>query len=233
MALCKLRKKAVAVAYSAADTVDDLEYYVVKVRRFFAEEHIGTVFPEAMRYFAALQERSPSPVGIYLVFTFQANKGAMEAVAPEDALAERAAVRDADVSSLIAYTPASSVWKDESREVFFDFMKRLRLALLDVCGDATADGDDGFFLDWPDPATGIPVNTERGGSCFNDCGAVEEFFAFESVLVAGPGGGCRITQHPLFGLNMYPAAGVLVLPQSQEKTLGDALNTWKHSKSTE
>jgi hypothetical protein len=150
-----------------------------------------------------------------------------EVAATKAVISPAGKANDNDFSELILYTPASVEWKDRSRERFFQFMKAAkeqihkRLALVDGNDNRTTV----FFMDWPDPATGLPVKSKRGPSTFSDADTIERFFSYNSVLIAGPGGGCRMIEHPRFGLNVYPAAGVLVVPKSEEEVLCEAVRS--------
>lgn len=136
-----------------------------------------------------------------------------------------ASTADTRVSYLMGRHPESLVWKDSSRERFFEFCRHITDALVrspSPLGNSretqkaqpVGDGATAFFLDWCDPATGLPMNTERGSSAFVDGDAIEQMFPFHSVLVAGAGC-CRMIEHPVFGLCVYPASAVLAFATDQ------------------
>ena len=135
-------------------------------------------------------------------------------------------------TSLIAFSDDATEFKDESREHFFNFMREVRGRLCtsrspsvsssSQCETASngIDGGDNastvsplldanskWFVDWVDPATGLPVNTNTTSTIFCESDGVEQLLKMEIVYVNGPGGGCRLIKHPQYGINSYPASG--------------------------
>lgn len=198
------------------------EYHLIKLSIFFAQEHIFTVFPECRDYVNAMKSKG-TKCSVYLITTFQSNDG--ELVAPsskelhdEKAAFDAALIKTDKISSLISYNSASVVWKDASREVFFDFLDEISAlmekAFLHCDGDAPP-----YFLDGPDPASGVALRSQRGPTIMSDADIIDNFFPFDSVLIAGPGGGCRMASHPIFGLSVYPSSLVVAIPESEEEKL--------------
>ncbi|KAI5689802.1 hypothetical protein MNV84_05975 [Leishmania braziliensis] len=230
-----------------------MEVVLLRCPQFYAKENLMTVFPEAERRAqfirAAQASGESSEANYYLLYTFQSADfvrsedlatldgdesqdltGADdEATTGEPSTAPspvcpRLKTED-DFSELIRISPTSVEWKDRSRERFFSFMAAARARLEKYFGSAN-ESSSCFFMDWPDPATGLPICTERGSTIFSDADAIQQFFSFNSVLIAGPGGGCRMIEHPRFGLNVYPAVGVLVVPRDAEGSLCEVIRSF-------
>ncbi|KAK7201105.1 hypothetical protein NESM_000171100 [Novymonas esmeraldas] len=248
-----MRRRCLLVDTVRVSGFTDMEAVLLRCPKFFAKENLVTVFPEAERCAQHLQSASaPSaPPHYYLLYTFQASDfveeeriacsetGESQALTSEDDDAPTgttsatpspvyspAKTTEDDFSDLIHYSPTSVEWKDRSRDRFFSFMAAVR-ARVEARLGCTDEPSPRFFMDWPDPATGLPITSERGASIFCDADAMQQFFAFNSVLIAGPGGGCRMIEHPRLGLNVYPAAGVLVLPQDAEAMLCETIRSFE------
>ncbi|EPY29953.1 hypothetical protein STCU_04309 [Strigomonas culicis] len=235
----KARKRNLVLTNRFHIEHEDLEFHVFRVSNFFASENIYTVFPSCGEYMndASAQDEQKN---LYLIVTFQANMGQLLDATEEELNAEREAfekalrvkptdgqqkesitspsVKDDGASALIGYMPESAIWKDESRESFFRFMEAIQKTLA-----ARLPQGERVFMDWPDPATGIPMCTARGCSSFTDSDVIEHFFNFNTVLVAGAKGSCRMVEHPRLGLNVYPSCGVVALPAKQEDAFLETL----------
>lgn len=219
-----------------ADVDVPMEFHLVRVSRFFARENIFTVFP-ACKAFAEAMERSegePSKGQTYLLYTFQSGKYVGTAASDAELAEERAAFEAAvpgdgekkGMRSIIGYEPETQIWKNESREHFFQFMSRVQQVLEDTMPDSSEGrGSPSFFIDWSDSETGLPMRTERGGSTFVDSDAIQQHFSFDSMLIVGAKGACQITVHPVFGETMYPATAVIHCATRDEDRLKEALLT--------
>ncbi|KPI90187.1 hypothetical protein ABL78_0705 [Leptomonas seymouri] len=243
-----MRRRNVVVDSATAAAFPDMEFVLLRCPKFYAKENIETVFPAA----AHVAERFPSltqrDVSYYLLYTFQSANYIMQkpgevdesTLTLDDASQDLSSdgddassvvsspsdkVNEDYFSELIQYTPSSVEWKDCSRERFFQFMKTARERIRERLHASTGDVPPALFMDWPDPATGLPVKSKRGPSTFNDSDAIQQFFSYNSELISGPGGGCRMIEHPRFGLNVYPAAGVVALPRCEEAVLCDAVRS--------
>eukprot|EP00758_Cryptobia_borreli_P018010 Tbor_TRINITY_DN6312_c0_g1::TRINITY_DN6312_c0_g1_i1::g.17842::m.17842 len=64
-----------------------------------------------------------------------------------------------------------------------------------------------WFVDWTDPATGLPYHSNSSSSVYCEADGIEQLLKIEVVYINGPGGGCRMVVHPLFGMDVYPATG--------------------------
>lgn len=248
-----MRRRNVLVDNLQAALFPDMEFMLLRCPKFYAKENLETVFPDAARAAYNLPSSAAAKdLTYYLLYTFQPsdyvrqkpgeeNEAAIsldqdsQDISSDDDVASTAAAsptgkaNDDDFSELISCTPVSVEWKDRSRERFFQFMKaakaRIRERLSAAATTASGDASSTLFMDWPDPATGLPVKSKRGPSTFNDADTIQQFFSYNSVLIAGPGGGCRMIEHPRFGLNVYPAAGVVVVPRGGEELLCAAVRS--------
>lgn len=248
-----MRRRCLLVDTIRLSDFADMEAVLLRCPKFYAKENLVTVFPQAerrVRFIQAAQgDGDSSEANYYLLYTFQSSdfvpgeepaglhSGKSQSLTSEDdgaATVQTSAApspvclplkKEDGLSELIHYSPASVEWKDRSRERFFRFMAAALARLERHLGSANKSSSR-FFMDWPDPATGLPLCTERGATIFCDADAILQFFSFNSVLIAGPGGGCRMIEHPRFGLNVYPAAGVLVLPRDAEETLCETIQSF-------
>ncbi|KAG5473210.1 hypothetical protein CUR178_03129 [Leishmania enriettii] len=249
-----MRRRCLLVDTIQLPNFPPMEVVLLRCPKFFAKENVITVFPAAKRCMqviqASLEDADASEANCYLLYTFQPSdfvpgEGVaglegeeLQSLADQDdegAIADPSAApltagspskkAEDGFSELIRYSPTSAEWKDRSRERFFRFMAAAQARLEKHLGNANKLSSH-FFMDWADPATGLPICTERGAATFCDADAIEQFFSFRSVLIAGPGGGCRMVEHPRFGLNMYPAAGVVVLPRHAEEVLCEAIRSF-------
>lgn len=125
--------------------------------------------------------------------------------------------------SLIASTESTKEFKDLSREKFFSFMEQVQAAVecIRICDGSSADaGDEAAvsnrtnctWVDWTDPATGLPVLGTVGPATYCECDALEQLCSVDVEVVAGAGGACRMVQHPKWGVNVYPASGFVAVP---------------------
>ncbi|KAG5472442.1 hypothetical protein LSCM1_03841 [Leishmania martiniquensis] len=242
-----MRRRCLLVDTIRLASFPGMEAVLLRCPKFFAKEHVMTVFPAAERCLRRIQG---TPAGgealeaaCYLLYTFQPSDfapgesvtsvdgGEGQGLAGEDdggdtsgpsatpsTVVSSSSIAEDGFSELIQYSPTAGEWKDRSRERFFTFMVAVQARLAKHLGNANTSSSR-FFMDWPDPATGLPICTDRGGTTFCDADAIQQFFSFHSVLIAGPGGGCRMVEHPRLGLDVYPAAGVLVLPRDAEEVL--------------
>lgn len=241
------RARNVVIDAARPSSFPHLEFHLRKLNRFFIAENIYTTFPDTVEYARSVAECSSDSgrVTACLLYTFQANDGAYAPATNEDLAEERRAFLeglaghplnpvvdntdhtsglDNRVSELIGYDPAAALWKDISREVFFAFCDAIHSTLAAALPkSAELDSQEPFFMDWCDPATGLPMRTARGGSNFMDADAIEQMFPYDSIMVAGAGGGCRIVKHPVFGLCVYPAAAVLFFPEESLEAVKEAL----------
>lgn len=185
----------------------------------------------------------------YLLYTFQPCDFVMERASDEDSdyqglsscdesgttassavspVSSSVIKKDENTSSAsVSPAPAPVMeWRDRSRDRVYKFMALAKRRLRE-CLQHTSEGANGlaFFMDWPDPATGLPACSERGATTFSDADTVEQFFPFKKVMVAGPGGGCYMVEHPRFGLNVYLDAAVLVVPHVLEEKLCEAVRS--------
>lgn len=221
------------------------EFHLIKLSSFYAAENIFTVFPDCQR-FTQDWEKNGEKCTVFLMCTFQPNNGELVQVSKNEKDAEEAAlqaalVKSSNVSALISYSPASCDWKDRSRLIFFDFLKEVQDALetafpsrlvsssrqmneADVISEGVKEGKL-FFVDGPDPASGVALTSQRGPSTISESDIMEFFFGFHSVLVATAGGGCRMIEHPSFGLNVYPASLVIAIPSDKEDELICVVNS--------
>ncbi|GET90828.1 hypothetical protein, unknown function [Leishmania tarentolae] len=239
-----MRRRCVVLGTVELSDFAEMEVVLLRCPKFYARENLVTVFPEAEQRAGHIQaahaDGESSEANYYLLYTFQpsdfvpdeepsrldsdellgqANEdGGAGTVEKQATMSSPLQKKDDSFSGLIQYSPASVEWKDRSRERFFSFMAAVQARLEKHLGSANKISSR-FFMDWPDPATGLPRCTERGSTIFCDADAIQQFFSFNSEIIASPGGGCRMIEHPRFGLNVYPAAGVLVLPRYAEETL--------------
>ncbi|KPA83273.1 hypothetical protein ABB37_02946 [Leptomonas pyrrhocoris] len=244
-----MRRRNILVDALQAAVFPDMEFVLLRCPKFYAKENLETVFPDAAQATTALSGGAPHDSNYYLLYTFQPSDYVMQKPGDEDEAAlsldgdsqdlsnddddvastavssPAGKAAEDDFSELIQYTPASVEWKDRSRERFFHFMKAARERIRERLNASAGDVPAALFMDWPDPATGLPVKSKRGASTFNDADTIQQFFSYSSVLIAGPGGGCRMIEHPRFGLNVYPAAGVIVVPRCEEAVLCDAVRS--------
>ena len=135
-------------------------------------------------------------------------------------------------TSLIAFSDEATEFKDDSRDQFFDFMKevqaRLHLPISSSCGESSSEpaesssistasaSSNRWFVDWVDPATGLPVQSANTSSIYCESDGIEQLLKMGIVYVNGPGGGCRLVDHPRFGINVYPATGFVCGGTSEE-----------------
>lgn len=123
--------------------------------------------------------------------------------------------------SLIGVNSDSVEFKDVSRDKFFAFMEHVKSQVTSTFLQQRRnnDGDDGVaWVNWTDPATGIPVSGAVGPSIYSEGDAIEQLMAYELVLVAGSGGGCRMVKHPRWGVNVYPVTGFISVPSAEMVT---------------
>eukprot|EP00796_Vickermania_ingenoplastis_P005968 gene5968-4277_t len=198
-----------------------VEYHLIRVSNFYAQEQIFTVFPEC-KDFLDHQEKNGTKCNVYFVCTFQPNDGEVQSPTAEEVEDEKAAfesslIKSDKISTLISYNKTSCVWKDASRLVFFEFLDEVS-ALLSAAFPSN-DGEPMFFVDGPDPASGVALRTQRGPSTITESDILDQFFSFDAVVIAGAGGGCRMVQHPVFGLNVYPSSMVIGIPAAREEEL--------------
>ncbi len=97
------------------------------------------------------------------------------------------------------YDEATKDFKDLCRESFLDVYQQVGTALKAV--------DGGVWMDAADPATGMPLSGDWGPSAFSEVDFIEAVLSFPIMCVgAGPqSSGCRMIDHPRFGLATYPA----------------------------
>lgn len=223
-----IRQRNALIRAVKAHDFPDIEFHLIRCPKYFARENLDTVYPSARAFADRVRSRYGNP-SFYLLYTFQQSDYCEEA-APETQVTSPTKMSEDYFSELIQYAPAAVEWKDNSREKFFKFMRVVQQSLLRGMPASSQEPDGAaleprFFLDWSDPATGLPMQSPRGASIFTDADAIEQLFSFDSVLIAGPGGGCRMISHPTLGLNVYPAAGVLVIDKADEQLLCSALKT--------
>jgi Fe-S cluster biogenesis protein NfuA len=161
--------------------------------RAFVASEVETAFPAAKAHRVRQQQLPAPPPGecaagecaaggrLHVVVTFQR-------VTP----------------SLIDYSAEAAEWKDTSRDVFVDFQaalgEQLRAAAQEHGGGAAA-----VWCDAADPVTGLALSGECGPSTYTESDAIEQLLAYELLHVGTAGGGCRMVQHPRFGVDVYPA----------------------------
>ena len=137
--------------------------------------------------------------------------------------------------ALISFSDDGAFMKDLGREYFFDFMNKLQVGLEaklgivekkaeeqgkgdkeqeEVAAPSSSSSSSGgnFIIDWPDPATGIPMNGECGPSIYTELDGLEQMTNYEVIYVCGPGGGCKVVTHPSFGTSVYPSTGFVIGP---------------------
>lgn len=245
-----MRRRCLLVDTITVAAFPTMEAVLLRCPKFYARENLETVFPAAERCVQFLHATdADADANYYLLYTFQPSDFApddeaavhseagerQDLTSDEDAttqapspspfpVASPARQAEDDFSDLIHYSPTSREWKDRSRDRFCEFMAAVQARLEAQLGKVN-EPSSAWFVDWPDPATGLPMHTERGATIFCDADAIQQFFSFNSVLIAGPGGGCRMIEHPRLGLNVYPAAGVLVVPHSAEAFLCDTIRS--------
>lgn len=173
-----------------------LEFSVHQVSNSFRASDVATVFPDIN----TLCPHQP----LFCVITFQEFKFSGVASSQEG---EAPAVGP----SLIGADSDSVEFKDVSRDKFFAFMERVS-ALALKCDTERSTPGGVVWVNWTDPATGLPVSGSVGPSIFSEGDAIEQLMAYELVLVAGSGGGCRMVQHPRWGVNVYPVTGFISVP---------------------
>lgn len=241
-----MRRRNTLVEATQAAGFPDMEFVLLRCPKFFAKENLATVFPEAVHVAAALKDApadaADQDVNYYLLYTFQPCDFVMERASDEDSEGPGLSggdepgttsdvaspvIRKAENDELAAATPPALEWKDRSRDRVYKFMTlakhRVHDYLESSMGENAGGAKPSFFMDWPDPATGLPACTMRGATTFSDADTVEQFFPFKKVMVAGPGGGCYMVEHPRFGLNVYLDAAVLVVPHALEERLCEAV----------
>ena len=175
---------------------DSFEFSIHKPSATFISTEVLTVFPDAVPYRQC----------IYVVTTFQPFE--FEKSAP--------------LESMIASTAETKEFKDLSRDRFFGFMRRLK-ETVESCSRENGGNTDSTWVDWTDPATGLPVLGSVGPAIYCDSDALEQLCSIDIEVVAGPGGACRLVQHPKWGVNVYPASGFVSVPSFD--VLEQALDT--------
>ncbi|CEO96757.1 hypothetical protein PBRA_005361 [Plasmodiophora brassicae] len=98
---------------------------------------------------------------------------------------------------LVQVTSAVALEKDRLLRHFFDYATALCNAL------STADSN--CFVDFVDPCSGLPVNTERGGAIYDEVESAQSLLKMQTSSV----GCCSILHHPQWGTRVYP--GMLVV----------------------
>jgi hypothetical protein len=209
--------------------------------------HVAASLQEPSSYPADSADHAPH---YFLLYTFQPCDFVMEKTSDEDSDNQGLSSCDepGTTSSAASLVPSSAInrkntenetvksaspappvmeWKDRSRERVYKFMALAKRRIHERLANADEGAQDGvaFFMDWLDPATGLPAFSERGSTTFSDADTIEQFFPFKKVMVAGPGGGCNMIEHPRFGLNVYLDAAVLVVPHVLEEKLCEAVRS--------
>ncbi|KPI90188.1 hypothetical protein ABL78_0706 [Leptomonas seymouri] len=248
-----MRRRNTLIEATQAAEFPDMEFVLLRCPKFFAKENVATVFPEAQRVASLLSEAASFPadvsdhgVNYYLLYTFQPCNFVLEKASDEDSdcqglsscdehATKSSSVASTVVSSSIKKTnevpnvvsPAPPVmeWRDRSRDRVYKFMRLAKRRIREHLEKLDGNGALAFFMDWPDPATGLPACSKRGPTTFSDADTIEQFFPFKKVMVAGPGGGCYMVEHPRFGLNVYLDAAVLVVAHALEETLCEAVRS--------
>lgn len=234
-----MRRRNTLVESTQAADFPDMEFVLLRCPKFFAKENLATVFPEAAYVAASLQKRASNLADVadreanyYLLYTFQPCDFVMEKTNDDDSDYQGLSSNDepgitpSDAPKLTSPVPPVMEWRDRSRDRVYKFMslaKRRIHECLQRCGEE--EERPAFFMDWPDPATGLPACSMRGATTFSDADTVEQFFPFKKTMVAGPGGGCYMVEHPRFGLNVYLDAAVLVAPRDLEEKLCGAVRS--------
>ncbi|KPA83277.1 hypothetical protein ABB37_02947 [Leptomonas pyrrhocoris] len=250
-----MRRRNTLVESTQAAGFADMEFVLLRCPKFFATENVATVFPEAAHVAASLAEAASAhpevadhDVNYYLLYTFQPCDFVMEKASGEDSEGEglsscdepgttsssvaspvssMSVIQKSDNEALPPVSPAPPVmeWHDRSRDRVYKFMALAKRHIRGRLSEASEGNEPFFFMDWPDPATGLPACSERGATTFSDADTIEQFFPFKKVMVAGPGGGCYMVEHPRFGLNVYLDAAVLVVPHTLEERLCEAVRS--------
>lgn len=172
-----------------------LEFSLHVCPRLFAESDVYTVFPSA-------RDRSiPPSYELLCIATFQpANQSS-----------------GSEKTSLIEFSPAAAEFKDRCRNVFFQFMEDVEKKIFERMSEnekgERKSEEDQWWIDWPDPATGIPMRGISGPCVLTESEVAEQLFSFETVHVGNMGGGCGMIRHPKFGLDVYPASGFVRAPR--------------------
>lgn len=143
-----------------------------------------------------------------------------------------------DCDNLTAFTEGSADFKDWSRERFLDLMglveKRLGVTRdegfrshvhREQWGESgtssfTTPTDDAhipkptsrWWIDYPDPATGVPIHSHATSTCFCESDAIELLLKMELMYVNG----CRMVVHPKFKENVYPCSAIIYGGSAEE-----------------
>lgn len=110
--------------------------------------------------------------------------------------------------SMIQFSEDASLCKDEGRDRFFRFMHDVKSRLHEL------DSSREHWVDWVDPATGLPASGQCGSCAYSEVDGIEQLLVLDVTHVGDSGGGCRMVNHPEFGLAVYPSSGFVCAPSA-------------------
>lgn len=174
-----------------------LRYTVVSPPKYFVRTDILTVFPELREVMDNSDIAAPSADSACTAHC-STSSGEAAATAQRTTPLSPFIITTFQVShfeSLIGISDAAQEFKDHSRERFLDFMHEVQRRL----------APEGWWVDFADPATGLPVQTRGTSTVYCESDAIEQLLSMELMSVCG----CRMVVHPIFGEQVYPASAVV------------------------
>jgi hypothetical protein len=203
----------------------EVEFSVHEPPKSFRKTDIEPAFPDAVAF-----RHQP----LFCVVTFQLASYICDIgnETNENDISEECETSDAgsalNTFSMISTDDRTMGYKDVARERYFYFMTKIKEACeaamheLNVGAASAAGGGDllhgetapspSLWVDWTDPATGLPILGHSGPSTYCESDALEQLMVCEIVVVAGNGGACRMIQHERWGVDVYPATGFVSVP---------------------
>lgn len=219
--------KKCAIITPIGDAPFEVEFSVHQPSKSFRKTDIEPAFPDAISF-----RHQP----LFCVVTFQLANYIFgidnDANISKDADGTSSDIQETSNSintfSMISSDDRTIGYKDVARDRYFYFMKRLKgaceIAMQEICTgsvvnpldeelerDSTAQPPS-LWVDWTDPATGLPILGQCGPTTYCESDALEQLMVCDIVVVAGNGGACRMIQHERWGVDVYPATGFVSVP---------------------
>eukprot|EP00744_Colponema_vietnamica_P024494 GILI01035736.1.p1 GENE.GILI01035736.1~~GILI01035736.1.p1 ORF type:complete len:196 (+),score=25.24 GILI01035736.1:36-623(+) len=180
-----MKKKQLLVPECESKTAPHIRYTAVMPTHTFAETELFTVFPDLH---AAYNMGHPQ------------DKDSREKQARE----EHHHDQHTSITPMIIITfqmsnfdfsNGAQDYVDRSRDSFLDFAKEIQRRLV----------PDGWWIDFSDPATGLPTLTQASSVLYNESDAVEQLLSLEHMYVNEN----HSLVHPIFGEKVYLASAVV------------------------
>eukprot|EP00744_Colponema_vietnamica_P010095 GILI01014294.1.p1 GENE.GILI01014294.1~~GILI01014294.1.p1 ORF type:complete len:226 (-),score=20.98 GILI01014294.1:250-927(-) len=210
-----MKRRLLVVPEKESQCHPSLRYTVVAPPKYFVRTDILTVFPElrevvdnartptvtspTTEYAAATQCAAAGPSGLPLssaageVTSLPTSPNSV--AVPEVSPFVITTFQVSEYESLIGFSGVAQEFKDHSRDRFIGFMNEVQRRLV----------PEGWWVDYADPATGLPVLTRGSSAVYCESDAIEQLLSMELMHVNG----CRMVIHPIFGEQVYPASAVV------------------------